>query len=69
MKATAISRTRSKAAANVAVLDKVALGSIAFMGGISLSIGIWSGFCLAAAFVANGPVGMMKGFVTALTGV
>lgn len=69
MKATAISKTRGKAAANVAVVDRVSKGAIAFLGGISLSIGIWSGFCLVAAFAANGPVGMIKGFVSALIGM
>ena len=69
MKATAINKTRSKTAANAAVLEKAAMGSIALMGGISLSIGIWSVVCLAAAFAANGPVSMMQGFLTAVTGM
>ncbi|MCB2184576.1 MAG: hypothetical protein KQH63_21340 [Desulfobulbaceae bacterium] len=69
MKSAAITKTRTQAKSSVFVSDKVAMGSIAAMGGVSAAIGVWSVLCFAAALLNNGPIEMFKGAFTALTGI
>ena len=50
-------------------LDSVSKGSVAAMGGISALIGLWAVACFAGAMVSSGPLGLVKGWVSAVTGM
>ena len=70
MKNTAIIKTRVQAKTeSTSGIDTLSKTSIALMASVSASIGIWSVVCFAAALFNNGPVGMVKGALTAVTGI
>ncbi len=68
MKTTAIIKTRQQTA-TLSGIDKISMASIAAMGGISAAIGIWAVMCFAVTFLSNGPLAMLKGAISALTGI
>ncbi len=70
MESTAIAKTRVQTRTESATgIDTVSKTSIALMAGVSSTIGIWSVACFAAALFSNGPVGLLKGALTAVTGL
>ena len=70
MESTAIAKTRVQTqTASATGIDTVSKTSIALMAGTSATIGIWSVACFAAALLSNGPVGLLKGAITAVTGL
>lgn len=70
MKNTAIIKTRVQAKTeSTSGIDTLSKTSIALMASVSASIGIWSVVCFSAALFTNGPVGMVKGALTAVTGI
>ncbi len=70
MENTAIAKTRVQTRTESAAgIDAVSKASIGLMAGVSSAIGLWSVACLAAALFSNGPVGLLKGAITAVTGL
>ena len=43
--------------------------TIVMFGGASLVVGAWAAACFVGAIVSAGPVGVVRGFITAVTGV
>lgn len=66
-----ITRTRKKARAADAARARteVSIGTLATLGAASAIIGLWSVACLVGGLIAGGgPVGLMKGWFTAVSG-
>ena len=61
-------RTHAKDSSRDSV-DTLSRASLIAMGGISGLVGLWAVACFASALLQNGPVEMVKGFVTAMMGV
>ena len=61
--------TREQSAASAAGIDSISKGIVMTMGGVSAAIGIWAISCLISAASVAGPLGLIKGFITAVTGV
>ena len=68
MNANIKTRSQAKDSSRDAV-DSLSRTSIVAMGGVSALVGLWAVACFASALLQNGPVEMVRGFVTALTGV
>ena len=68
MNANIKTRTQAKDTSRGAV-DSLSRASLIAMGGISGLVGLWAVACFASALLQNGPVEMVKGFVTAMMGV
>ena len=64
IKTTSIAKESSNAA--VDTLSKV---TITAMGAVSGLIGLWAVACILSAMVSNGPVGLISGFISAVTGM
>ncbi len=63
-------RTKTNEAVSAqAGLDTVTKGSIAVMGGASALIGLWAVACIIVAAFAAGPLGLVKGWFTAVAGL
>ena len=65
----AINRTRTQVEENVNVLDAASRVTVALFGGAAALIGLWSVTCLVAATIANGPLGLLKAYFSAVTGM
>ena len=68
MNANIKTRTQAKDSSRDAV-DSLSRASLIAMGGVSGLDGLWAVACFASALLQNGPVEMVKGFVTAMMGV
>ena len=62
-----IERTKVKATAKT---NENTLGNatVAMFGGVSLIIGVWAAACFVGAIVSSGPIGIVQGFISAVTG-
>ncbi|HIJ77915.1 MAG: hypothetical protein OEY01_01235 [Desulfobulbaceae bacterium] len=69
MNTTATKTTTNETVNSVAGIDALTKGSVAIMGAASAVIGIWAISCLASAAAVAGPLGLVKGFISAVTGV
>ena len=65
----AINRTRIQVKENVNVTDTVSKVTVALFGGAAGLIGLWSVACLVAATIGNGPLGLVKAYFSAVTGM
>ncbi|MBU0675421.1 MAG: hypothetical protein KJ950_12320 [Proteobacteria bacterium] len=54
---------------NVKTSSSVAQMTISLIGGASLLIGLWAVACFIGALAGNGPMAMIKGFISAVTGM
>ena len=61
-------KTRTAVDATTAV-DNVSKTSIITMAVASGLVGLWAVSCLVGAFLSEGPVQVIKGFFTAVTGI
>lgn len=50
-------------------LDSVSKGSVAAMAGVSALIGLWAAACFVGAMVSSGPLSLVKGWFSAITGM
>ena len=60
--------TIAKESSNAAV-DSVSKITITTMGAVSGLIGLWAVACIVGAMVSAGPVELINGFVSAVTGM
>ena len=60
--------TIAKESSNAAV-DSVSRATITAMGAVSGLIGLWAVACIVSAIVSTGPVGLVNGFISAVTGM
>ena len=63
-------KTRTRTAVNTtSAVDTVSKTSIITMAVASGLVGLWAVSCLVGAFLSEGPVQVIKGFFTAVTGI
>jgi hypothetical protein len=65
----AINKSRTQVKVNEQALDATGKVTVALFGGASLVIGLWAVACFAGALLTAGPVGLIKGYFTAVTGL
>ena len=68
MNAQVKNTTIAKESSNAAV-DSVSRITITAMGAVSGLIGLWAVACIVGAMVSVGPVELVNGFVSAVTGM
>ena len=65
----AINKSRSQVGISENVGDASARLTLSVIGGASLLIGLWAAACFLGALVSTGPVGLIKGYFAAVTGM
>ena len=65
----AINKTRTQVRENANATDSASRAAITLLGGASALIGLWSVACLVGATISNGPIGLVKAYFSAVTGV
>lgn len=50
-------------------LDSISQNSVVAMAGVSALIGLWAAACFVGAMVSGGPLALVKGFVSAISGM
>jgi hypothetical protein len=65
----AINKTNIQVKENVQALDAAGKATVALFGGASLLVGIWSAACLGAALLSAGPVGLIRAYFSAVSGM
>jgi len=65
----AINKTNTRVKVNVQALDTTAKVTLALFGGASLLIGLWAVACFAGALISAGPLGLVKAYFSAVTGM
>jgi len=64
----AINKTRVKVNDQAQVLDATSKVTVALFGGAATLIGLWAVACFAGALMTAGPVGLIKGYFSAVSG-
>ncbi len=65
----AINKTRTQVKVNDQALDATGKVTVALFGGAPMLIGLWAVACFAGALMTAGPVGLVQGFISAVTGL
>jgi len=65
----AINKTRTQVKVNDQALDATGKVTVALFGGAAMVIGLWAVACFAGALLTAGPVGLVQGFISAVTGL
>ena len=65
----AINKSRTQVKVNDQALDATGKVTVALFGGASMVIGLWAVACFAGALLTAGPVGLVQGFISAVTGL
>ncbi|MBU0676338.1 MAG: hypothetical protein KJ950_16990 [Proteobacteria bacterium] len=65
----AINKIQTQVNVNDQALDATGKATVALFGGASLLIGLWAVACFVGAVVSAGPVGVIKGYFSAVTGL
>jgi hypothetical protein len=65
----AINKSNTQVKVNVQALDASAKVTLALFGGTSLLIGLWAVACYAGALISAGPLGLVKAYFSAVTGM
>lgn len=69
MKAINKSRTQVKVTDQSQALNATSKLTVALFGGAAALIGLWAGACFVGALLNNGPLGLIKGYFSAVTGL
>jgi len=65
----AINRTKTQVNEKVNALDAASRVTISLFGGAAALTGLWAVSCFAAALIGNGPLGLIKAYFSAVTGI
>lgn len=65
----AINKTKTQVQVNAATLDTTGKVTVALFGGTAMLIGMWAAACFVGAILSAGPVGALKGYFSAVTGL
>jgi len=65
----AINKTTTQVKVNDQALEVTAKVTVALFGGAATLIGLWAVACFAGAIMTVGPLGVVKGFFAAVTGL
>lgn len=63
------SQSQVKVTDQSSALDSTSKVTVALIGGVAALIGLWAVACFAGAIVSVGPLGLLKGFFAAVTGL
>ena len=66
---TAINKTTTQVKENTNAMDLASKVTISLFGGTAALIGLWSVASLVAAVIGNGPLGLVKAYFSAVTGM
>jgi hypothetical protein len=64
-----ITKNQTQVKANVQVLDATGKLTVTLFGGASVLVGVWAAACFVGAIVSAGPVGVITGYFSAVTGL
>ena len=64
-----ITKNQTQVKVNDQALDATGKLTVALFGGASALVGIWAAACFVGAILSAGPVGVIKGFFSAVTGL
>lgn len=66
----AINKTQTQVKVNdqAQALDAASKVTVALFGGTATLVGLWAVACFAGAVLSNGPLGVVKGYFSAVTG-
>lgn len=66
----AINKTRTQVKVNDKdqALETTSKVTVALFGGVAALVGLWAVACFAGAAVTAGPLGLLKGYFSAVTG-
>jgi len=65
----AINKTNTQVKENVNAMDVASRATVTLFGGAAVLIGLWAVACFAAALIGNGPLGLIKAYFSAVTGM
>lgn len=65
----AINKTKTQVKENVQALDATSKLTVSLLGGAAALIGLWAAACFVGALLTSGPVGVLKGYFAAVTGL
>ena len=65
----AINKTKTQVKVNDQALDATGKVTVALFGGAAALIGLWAVACFAGAIMTAGPLGVLKGYFSAVTGM
>jgi len=65
----AITKNQAQAKVNDQALNTTAKLTVALFGGASALVGVWAAACFVGAVLSAGPVGVLKGYFSAVTGL
>jgi hypothetical protein len=65
----AINKTKTQVKEKVQALDVASKVTVALFGGAAALIGLWAVACFAGAVLSSGPLAVIKGYFTAVTGL
>jgi hypothetical protein len=66
---TAITKNQTQVKVNAQALDATAKATVALFGGASVLVGVWAAACFVGAILSAGPVGVLTGYFSAVTGL
>ena len=62
-------KTQAKVTDQAQILDATSKETVALFGGTAALVGLWAVACFAGALMTAGPVGLIKAYFSAVTGV
>lgn len=65
----AINKSQTQVKVNDQALDATGKVTVALFGGAAALIGLWAVACFAGAVMTAGPLGVLKGYFSAVTGM
>jgi len=65
----AINKSQTQVKVNDQALDATGKVTVALFGGAATLIGLWAVACFVGAIVTAGPLGVIKGYFSAVTGM
>ncbi|NTV14751.1 MAG: hypothetical protein HGA96_12605 [Desulfobulbaceae bacterium] len=65
----AINKSQTQVKVNDQALEATGKVTVALFGGAAALIGLWAVACFASAIMSAGPLGVLKGYFSAVTGM
>jgi len=65
----AINKSQTQVKVNDQALDATGKVTVALFGGAAMLVGLWAVACFAGALLTAGPLGLVQGFISAVTGL
>jgi hypothetical protein len=65
----AITKNQTRIKVNDQALNATDKVTVALFGGTSVLVGVWAAACFVGAILSAGPMGVLKGYFSAVTGL